>query len=217
MIIYCQFCGKEFFCQRKDKKRISKFCSNDCVRTYRKQNIKGEINNCIVCQKIFYVMPYNIKKKFCSIQCKNIGLKKIRILNKCAYCNIEYYNKVSGKNKKFCSKNCYSKYRFGKNATNYRHGIYINDYYGNGRSNKSKIWSLAIKKRDGFACLLCGTGNTIISHHIYPFSKHENLRYDLKNGITLCGRCHKFTLHQEYLYISILRNVLHLKYGYIND
>lgn len=58
-------------------------------------------------------------------------------------------------------------------------------------------WRSAVFERDGYRCQICGQiGGTLNAHHIKSFSKHESLRFDLNNGVTLCESCHK-RVHKE--------------------
>ena len=53
-------------------------------------------------------------------------------------------------------------------------------------------------KRDNYVCQCCEKTNTILNaHHILPFSKHVDLRYDINNLITLCKTCH-MSYHSKY-------------------
>jgi hypothetical protein len=54
-------------------------------------------------------------------------------------------------------------------------------------------------KRDNHTCQCCfQRGSKVLNaHHILPFSKHVELRYDLNNLITLCYDCHT-TYHSKY-------------------
>jgi 5-methylcytosine-specific restriction endonuclease McrA len=53
------------------------------------------------------------------------------------------------------------------------------------------IWSKHVKKRDKNKCQCCGASNiTMDAHHILSFSRHEEFKWDISNGITLCRRCH---------------------------
>ena len=59
------------------------------------------------------------------------------------------------------------------------------------RSEKYNDWRKQVFERDNFTCQLCGLSNTYIeAHHIKSFSKHPRLRFDIKNGVTVCLDCH---------------------------
>ncbi|MBK5206094.1 MAG: HNH endonuclease, partial [Polaromonas sp.] len=48
-----------------------------------------------------------------------------------------------------------------------------------------------IKRRDNFACLLCGErGGRLNVHHIESWAKEPALRFSLLNLATLCHPCH---------------------------
>lgn len=51
-------------------------------------------------------------------------------------------------------------------------------------------WASLVKERDK-QCMKCGNINDLHAHHINSFKDHPELRYDVNNGITLCGHCHR--------------------------
>lgn len=51
-------------------------------------------------------------------------------------------------------------------------------------------WREIVLKKDNYQCLVCGSGHNLESHHIYPFSDFKKLRFDVRNGITLCHSHH---------------------------
>ena len=77
---------------------------------------------------------------------------------------------------------------------------FINDKYSV-LSNKEiryspayKLWRHEVFKRDNFTCQFCGENNpkkTYHAHHIKRFALHEDERFNIDNGITLCEQCHK--------------------------
>jgi len=55
-----------------------------------------------------------------------------------------------------------------------------------------KEWSREVFKRDDYTCRDCGArGGYLNAHHIKPFSKYPDKRFDVDNGLTLCVECHK--------------------------
>lgn len=53
-------------------------------------------------------------------------------------------------------------------------------------------WRDAVYAKDWYTCQCCGKSHKINkqAHHLYNFSEHEDLRYDVSFGITLCDECH---------------------------
>lgn len=61
-----------------------------------------------------------------------------------------------------------------------------------------KQWSREVMKRDNFTCQKYGTkGGKLVAHHILNFSNHEDLRFDINNGITLSQKAHN-EFHKKY-------------------
>ena len=60
-----------------------------------------------------------------------------------------------------------------------------------------KHWREAVYKRDHWTCQDCGAkskkGVRVIlhPHHIKLLSTHPEKAYDVKNGVTLCSKCHQ--------------------------
>jgi hypothetical protein len=72
-------------------------------------------------------------------------------------------------------------------------------------------WSLRVRTRDGFKCLLCGATENLTAHHWYC-SDHfsHTARYAIANGATLCYACHIRGIHPRADYVSVekLFNIL---------
>ena len=51
-------------------------------------------------------------------------------------------------------------------------------------------WRKAVYQRDQYTCQECGQKGNIVAHHIKPWAKHPESRFDVDNGITLCEACH---------------------------
>lgn len=56
-----------------------------------------------------------------------------------------------------------------------------------------KMWRTGVKERDGYNCQRCGVhSKQNHAHHIAPRSRRPDLKFDRKNGITLCADCHRW-------------------------
>ena len=52
-------------------------------------------------------------------------------------------------------------------------------------------WRLEVFERDKFTCKKCGeAGGKLEAHHIKSFADFPELRFEVKNGKTLCEKCH---------------------------
>lgn len=60
-------------------------------------------------------------------------------------------------------------------------------------SAEYRRWRCEVFARDNYTCQCCGQrGGKLNAHHIKPWAKDIEARYDTDNGITLCELCHKF-------------------------
>lgn len=83
-----------------------------------------------------------------------------------------------------------------------KHPAWIDGRTGENRvireSMEYSLWRREVYKKNNCICQICKikckVGN-IVAHHIKSFSKYPELRFDVKNGITLCISCHR-KLHE---------------------
>lgn len=66
------------------------------------------------------------------------------------------------------------------------------------------LWSSAVKNRAGKKCEACSSTKKLNAHHIENFNTNKTLRYDVRNGVCLCPRCHKFgpfSAHRSFIFM----------------
>lgn len=65
------------------------------------------------------------------------------------------------------------------------------------QDRKYCAWRTTVFARDNYTCQKCGAKGYIEPHHIKGWSKYPKLRYEVKNGITLCKDCHILTRRRK--------------------
>lgn len=61
-------------------------------------------------------------------------------------------------------------------------------------------WREAVFTRDFYTCQKCKkVGGKLNAHHKQSFADNPKLRTEIKNGVTLCAKCHQ-TFHKKYGY-----------------
>ena len=74
------------------------------------------------------------------------------------------------------------------------------------------VWRMAVYTRDDFKCKIANEDceGKIEAHHILGFTKFPELRYELKNGITLCHAHHPRKRAEEKLIVPDFQRLLGL-------
>jgi len=67
--------------------------------------------------------------------------------------------------------------------------------------SRTILWRNAVYARDNFVCMACGktSGGDLIAHHKNSWNRHKDIRFDVANGVTCCGKCHK-QFHEAFGY-----------------
>lgn len=70
------------------------------------------------------------------------------------------------------------------------------NWKGGGSKNRecdTRMWAYAVKRRDNYTCQMCGLHSKrgMEAHHIWSYAEFPSKRFDVDNGVTLCGPCHK--------------------------
>ena len=59
------------------------------------------------------------------------------------------------------------------------------------------MWSIKVRNTYDNKCVICGSDKFINAHHIES-RKNSALRFDIKNGVALCPKCHKFGINSAH-------------------
>lgn len=79
------------------------------------------------------------------------------------------------------------------------------------------LWRKAVLSYHGHKCFFCGTYGdaTLQCHHIVR-RRRVILRFDYRNGIPLCAKCHQFA-HTKEGEMEIMRKHRHYDYCVVNE
>lgn len=235
VLVRCDYCGDKFYKPYnrfiKGRKTIDKDCCNKCKNEKIKDvNIKLYGSNSItVINKINNIKGGRHKIPFSVI----LELFKERNLE--LLYDEEYYNencttttKLLCKCKKHNDKDIYISYdvlKYRKYSCEYCKKEIMDKLRPQNKDNirktkKYKIWREQVFKKDNYICQCCGykNGGNLQAHHICNFSQHEELRYDIDNGITLCEKCHNPSEINSFHYLyGTKKNTLEQIICYINN
>ena len=78
-----------------------------------------------------------------------------------------------------------------------------------------KDWRREVYKRDKNRCQMpgCTSRKKLQAHHIRRWADASTLRYDIRNGITLCRTCHDSINGKESHYEALFSDIVNTKYG----
>ncbi len=198
----CKVCGKIYSSFPSELKagQRKNYCSAKCSSRARKLKLyrmrgphkKGKFIKCLMCDKIIWAEPNQIKKgkKYCSIQCLGIAngnrtrgkrnplAGKPPVINICKICNKEFsfYQckaKREGDRGYCCSRKCADKWHsfqlrgekshFWKGGTTSLQMIIRN-------STQAKRYRLCVFERDNWTSILSGKNGDVEHHHLVALS-----------------------------------------------
>lgn len=150
------------------------------------------MSTCKYCSRQFLPMKSS-KGIYCSYPCVWAD-KKASISLECAHCSQAFtaWPSAVKRGKRFCSNPCRARARKGAAAGNWRGGRSTERTTLMSRQ-EYKDWRIEVFTKDFYKCSLCGETKGIQAHHIMPWALYPELRYEVFNGKTLCGPCHKDT------------------------
>lgn len=60
----------------------------------------------------------------------------------------------------------------------------------NTKGKKYTFWRMSVLVRDNCECQHCGSKDNLHAHHIVEWDEDVSLRYEVRNGLTVCAGCH---------------------------
>ena len=156
-------------------------------------------------------------KFYCSYQCNRLDKPVItmkgnkhwnwkggKVKKQCRTCGKDFFVSLYMKNKAvICSHRCRipppERCERIRNTLLKIHGTYevggiSPKHHRIRKSLKYRQWREAVFRRDNFTCQECHQkGGYLQADHIKPFSIFIKLRFEIKNGRTLCLKCHRRT------------------------
>lgn len=181
-IRFCCNCNNQLLYNKINKRTNKKFCSFECSQIFRKKGISESHRLNISNGKKNKKLSEYHKSKLSEAK---KGKPILHLINNKEVIYKKISESLTGKPQPW---------NRGKNHHNYKNG-------GKNQSERQiamksieyKIWRREVFKRDGFICQICGTTGRLEADHVKSWKDYPELRYELKNGRTLCKSCHMQT------------------------
>lgn len=166
-------------------------------RSSKKRRRKRVTKICPVCDLPFQVLPCHNSKVFCGRACRYIATRaNSRHTFRCPGCGVSFVASIPktliGQNR-YCSWECRNKglhlHRQGADNPAWRGGVTPANQVAR-KAVEYREWRDAVFRRDNFTCQHCGARGRMHAHHIHPYARFAELRFDVANGLTLCVSCH---------------------------
>jgi 5-methylcytosine-specific restriction endonuclease McrA len=141
------------------------------------------IRLCECCEKpmILKIKRDEVRKKFCSMRCRQIGRWKRGEMTWWKQAMSASHTPEANKKKSHPGV-LHPRYITDRTLLKHRH-----------RYEHSE-WRSAVFSRDNYTCQECGIrGKRMCADHIKPWCRFPEFRFDIANGRTLCESCHRQT------------------------
>lgn len=191
----CEQCGATF---ETYPYLLRRFCSRSCRSLWLNANVPRRLRSaprvtipCAACGKpLSILVSRKARNPRCSIECANVIRSAIASLGEtriCVICAAPFYFSASRKREgqpgRACSLKCRGAWqkRQPRNSTSRDSAAY-------------REWRAAVYRRDNYTCQRCGERSTrknrLHAHHIKYWADSPELRFEVSNGLLLCGSCH---------------------------
>lgn len=209
----CEYCRADFLAWPfKVRDGGARYCSPRCFHAARKTGISGPSLEqvCAICEQPFRTWPYRVRAGAitCSRACYDAmtrilprPIDKSRLQGEtrtCVICAAPFYFSASrareGQPGRTCSLKCRGAWQKlqPRKSTSRDSAAY-------------REWRAAVYRRDNYTCQRCGVRssrkNRLHAHHIKYWADYPELRFEVSNGLLLCGSCHA----REHFNVSVLQ------------
>lgn len=200
-VVECCSCGKLIY---RNPSTLTKlvFCSRKCsAKGKRPKPKRGKLVACSNCGKEGYRRQSHLSwnQMFCSQSCYTTKLKNNSFFFHCVICSKRVYTQpaqIKYRKRKTCSVLCRGKLARSVAEKRRKENGYTQHQLDRlaRYSPEASAWRRAVFERDKYTCQFCGQrGGRLEADHIKPWAYFKELRFELSNGRTLCGKCHDKT------------------------
>ena len=191
----CEQCGRPFQAYAFLGRR---FCSRSCRSRWTNANVPRRLRSaprttqpCMACDAPVTRLVSHVRGAVCCSPSCARELMRRGESRSCETCAARFYIAVrrikEGQPGRFCSVTC--------------RAVWQNQQPRKSRTRDSadnRDWRTAVFARDNYTCQRCSQrGGHLNAHHIKGWTRYPEFRFDLDNGLTLCGPCH-VAWHQEH-------------------
>jgi len=185
----------EYVNAKSKLKILHEFCGDVFQMTW--SNFK-QGNRCPECDRKKRLLPFeNIETEINSVENykllskEYIGAKSnLEILHE--FCGDVFQMSWDSFNHGHRCPKCWFKNNRGENHGGWNPNLTDEERENDRNCPENYEWKKAVFDRDDDTCKKCSVrGGKLEAHHILPWARFPELRFEVENGITLCRSCHK--------------------------
>ena len=188
--------------------KLRKVCSKKCsgLLLQKRSYLKNK-SECLLCKKAFKKSSAS-KGKYCSMKCYWGNSTKRTSGYKCVDCG----NKTSTKHTKRC-KSCHVAWFVRDKHHQWKGGLSNNRDIHSLNNKEYVLWRNTVFTRDEWKCSIGNEdcSGSLEAHHVLRWSEYPELRFNIKNGITLCHYHHPRKRSEEVRLKPVFDRIIELR------
>lgn len=203
----CKLLSDEYVGSKSHLKYIAQCGHENLIFLYTFKSGHGRI--CLRCakkeggnkQKLLYKdVKYYFKQNDCELLSEDYicSHSKLKYVAKCGHENSISLAGFKSGHGRACRKCVIS--RSGKDHPSWNPNLTSEDRIKGRFTRDNIVWRKGVYERDDYTCQITGEkGGKLVAHHMKPYHKHKDLRFEISNGITLSKKFHVFA-HKTFGY-----------------